>query len=267
MAIERAVRPLIQRRSAAVGAVAGAILLAGLLGGCGVVSAIHKAASTVESNKTTVDDFTSKLSSAPTSFVVTYTTTGSQPATVVYAVSPPHSVAFTVTPAQGSGTAPVDLVVNSKGTYSCTLPPPSGTGPTCTRYGKLDASGMSDLVDLYTPSHWVSFLKGVSLVAGLAGDKVTSSSMSVNGFAMKCVNLNASGVGTTTLCTTPQNLLGYVKSPSDSTTFQITKYSGTPSPTLFQIPSGAKVTTVTTSSASTTSTTVTSPTTTGTGTH
>ncbi len=263
MVIERAIRPLAQSRRAAIGAIGGAILLASLLGGCGTLSAIHKAATTIKSNKTTVDDFTSNLSSEPTSFVVTYTTSGSQPATVVYAVSPPHSVAFSVTPVQGSSTSAVHLVVNSKGTYSCIPSPPSGTGPTCTRYGKLDASGLSDLVDLYTPSHWVSFLKGVSLVAGLAGDKVTSSSMSVNGFALKCVNLDASGVGTTTLCTTPQNLLGYVKSPSDSTTFEITKYSGTPSPTLFEIPSGAKVTTVTTATTSTAA----SPTTTGTGTH
>ena len=99
---------------------------------------------------------------------------------------------------------------------------------------------------MYTPSHWISFLKGVSLVAGLSGDKVTTSTMSLNGFDMNCVDLVAKGVaGTSTICSTSQGILGYVSVASDSTTFEITSYSSSPAPSLFQLPPGATVTTTT----------------------
>jgi len=81
----------------------------------------------------------------------------------------------------------------------------------------------------------------------LAGDKVTSSTKSLNGFAMNCVDLVAKGVsGTSTICTTSQGILGFVSIASDSTSFQITNYSSSPSPSLFQLPPGATVTTPTT---------------------
>ena len=67
-------------------------------------------------------------------------------------------------------------------------------------------------------------------MAGLAGDKVTTSTMSLNGFDMNCVDLVAKGVtGTSTICSTSQGILGYVKVASDSTSFQITDYSSSPS--------------------------------------
>jgi hypothetical protein len=76
---------------------------------------------------------------------------------------------------------------------------------------------------------------------------VSSSTMSISGFNnMSCVDLVAKGVaGTSTICTTQQNILGYVKVAQDSTSFQITNYSGSPSASLFQLPPGATVTTVT----------------------
>ena len=84
-------------------------------------------------------------------------------------------------------------------------------------------------------------------MAGLAGDKVTTSTMSLNGFDMHCVDLVARGVpGTSTICSTSQGILGYVKVASDSTSFQITNFSSSPSPSLFQLPPGATVTTSTT---------------------
>ena len=113
--------------------------------------------------------------------------------------------------------------------------------------GKTDAASENKIFDLYTPSHWIDFLKGVSLVAGLAGDKVTSSTMSLNGFSMSCVDLVARGVpGMSTICSTSQGILGYVKVASDSTSFQITNYSASPSASLFQLPPGATVTPLTT---------------------
>ena len=68
--------------------------------------------------------------------------------------------------------------------------------------------------------------------------------MTVNGFAMQCVDLVAPGVpGTSTICTTAQDILGYVKVASDSTSFEITSYSASPAPSLFELPAGARITT------------------------
>jgi hypothetical protein len=84
----------------------------------------------------------------------------------------------------------------------------------------------------------------VSLVAGLSGDKVTTSTMSLNGFDMNCVDLVAKGVaGTSTICSTSQGILGYVSVASDSTSFQITDFSSSPSPSLFELPPSATITT------------------------
>ena len=53
--------------------------------------------------------------------------------------------------------------------------------------------------------------------------------------------------GTSTICSTSQGLLGYVKVAADSTSFAITNYSPSPAPSLFQLPPGATVNTLTTS--------------------
>ena len=101
----------------------------------------------------------------------------------------------------------------------------------------------------------MNFLKGLSVVAGLAGDKVTTSSKTVNGFAMSCVDLVATGQpGTSTICTTAQNILGYVSTAGSSTSFEITHYSTSPASSMFQLPPGATVTTVTVPSSTTTTT-------------
>ena len=69
--------------------------------------------------------------------------------------------------------------------------------------------------------------------------------MTLNGFNMQCVDFVAPGVaGTSTICTTPQNILGYVKVASDSTSFEITKFSASPPASLFQTPPGATITPV-----------------------
>jgi hypothetical protein len=95
-------------------------------------------------------------------------------------------------------------------------------------------------------------LNDFALAAGLAGDTVTSSHMTVNGFSMQCVDLQAPGVpGTSTICTTPQGVLGYVKVATDSTTFKMKTYSTSPPASLFALPAGAKITTVTVPSTTT----------------
>jgi hypothetical protein len=65
---------------------------------------------------------------------------------------------------------------------------------------------------------------------------------------MSCVDFVAAGVaGTSTICTTAQNILGYVKVASDAVSFEIQKFSTSPPAALFQLPPGAKVTTAQTS--------------------
>ncbi len=234
---------LLHRRLSGVAAAALALTVLGL-SGCSVVKTVEKVKNDVEGNKATIDAFTGKIQSGEaTTFQATYVTTGSAPATIVYAVRPPTGLAFTDSPS-GAGSTGVDVVVNSSGEYSCTPPPGSTSTWQCEKLGAASAAAQNKVFDLYTPSHWVAFLKDFSLAAGIAGDKVTSSSMTVNGFPMQCVDFNAPGVpGTSTICTTAQGILGYVKVASDSTSFEIKNYSGSPPASLFQLPPGAKVTT------------------------
>ena len=129
----------------------------------------------------------------------------------------PRAWRSTTPPRAGSGdTTPVHIVVNSSGEFACSQPSvtgsASGTQWTCQKLGTADAATENKIFDFYTPAHWVGFLKDFSLAAGLAGDKVSSSTMTVNGFAMNCVDLVAPGVaGTSTICTTAQGILGYVE--------------------------------------------------------
>ena len=225
-----------------------AVVVGGVgLTGCSIVSAVKKVEHNVEGNRATIDSFTGKMQSGQaTAFAATYVTTGSAPATIVYAVQPPKGLAFTDTPSAsgGSGATSVDLVVNPSGEYSCTPPSAGSSTWTCQKLAAANAAAENKLFDFYTPAHWVGFLKGFSLVAGIAGDKVTSSSMSVNGFDMQCVDLRAPGVaGTSTICTTAQGILGYVRVASDATSFEIKSYSASPPASLFQLPPGATVVT------------------------
>jgi hypothetical protein len=221
-----------------------------LLAGCGLVSSVKNVAHNVESNKSTMDEFTGSMKSGEGKpFVVTYTTTGSSPATIVYAVHPPSDLLFTDSTTGGStGKGGVDLIVNGSGEYSC-KPPPT-TGPkakrvwTCTKLGAAQAAVENQLVSIYTPAHWVAFLEGLSLAAGFAGDRVTRSSTTVNGFPMQCVDFQAPGVpGTSRICTTAQGILGYVKVATEATSFQIRSYSAAPAASMFTLPAGAIVST------------------------
>ncbi len=211
------------------------------------ISKVKQTVHNVEGNRATIDSFTQKINAGQNvPFQATYTTTGSSPATIVYAVNPStNELAFHLT-MTGQSASSTQFIVNSSGNYLCTQSS-SGSSWSCNKLDKASAADEQNVVDFYTPSHWVNFLKGVSLVAGLAGDKVSSSTMSISGFNnMSCVDLVAKGVaGTSTICTTQQNILGYVKVAQDSTSFQITNYSGSPSASLFQLPPGATVTTVT----------------------
>jgi hypothetical protein len=217
-----------------------------LAASCSAVGKIKQAVHTVEGNKATIDSFSQNLQPTNAAFEATYVTTGGSPSTIVYAVDPSSGgLAFHDTQT-GSNPSNVQVIVNASGEYLCNQSGSAGAW-TCQKLSKADAATQNKIFDIYTPSHWISFLKGVSLVAGLAGDKVTTSTKSLNGFDMQCVDLVAKGVaGTSTICSTSQGILGYVSVASDSTSFQITNYSSSPAPALFQLPPGATVTTLTT---------------------
>jgi hypothetical protein len=236
------------QRSSRIGILMAALVAIGVMGtGCSVISKVKQTVHNVEGNRATIDSFTQKINAGQNvPFQATYTTTGSSPATIVYATDPStNELAFHLT-MTGQNASSTQFIVNSSGNYLCTQSS-SDSSWSCNKLDKASAADEQNIVDFYTPSHWVNFLKGVSLVAGLAGDKVSSSTMSISGFSdMSCVDLVAKGVaGTSTICTTQQNILGYVKVAQDSTSFQITDYSGSPSSSVFQLPPGATITTVT----------------------
>jgi hypothetical protein len=161
----------------------------------------------------------------------------------VYAVQPPKDLAFSEVPAGGSTVSQVHIIANSSGEYFCTPPaPPASPRWLCQKLNPVTAANRNKIFNFYTPAHWVAFLRGLSIAAGLAGDKITSSTMTVNGFQLSCIDLRASGVpGTSTICTTPQGILGYVKVATDPTSFEIKSFTTSPSPSLFRLPPGAKV--------------------------
>ncbi|HEY1829159.1 MAG TPA: hypothetical protein VGG38_02830 [Acidimicrobiales bacterium] len=210
---------------------------------CSALKKINVAVHDVRGNKTVVDNFNSKLNTAPTTFEAVYTTTGSNPATVTYAAQLPKDVAFTVTSTGSGSTAPVHLVQNASGEYACDQS--SGTW-SCDKIDGIAASTQNALIDFYTPGHWVRFLSGFALAAGFAGDQVSTSTMSLNGFSMNCIDLVTPGTsGKSTICSTSQGVLGFVQTVGDSTSFEITKFSSSPAASLFELPPGAKITTVT----------------------
>ena len=235
--------PIAGRHRAAVLALA-VLVSCSALAGCGLAKAVKKIADTVQANKAVIDLFTTTLKSGqPAQFEVTYATTGSSPSKIVYAVQPPGRLAFADTQT-GSGAAlgSVRLIVNSSGEFACTTAA-RRSGWSCEKPPKARAATEQKLLDFYTPAHWVAFLQDFSLAAGFAGDKISSSTITVNGFAMQCVDFQASGIpGKSKICTTAQHLLGYVQVASQSTGFEITSYSASPAASAFQLPAGAKIT-------------------------
>jgi hypothetical protein len=224
-----------------VAALASALILAGAAAaGCSVVNKINHIKHAVDNNRAAIKAFTTDLKNAKTKPVqVTYVTTGSARSTITYAVRPPSDLAFTETAgSQGSSTR---LVANSAGEYSCSQASAS-SGWTCQKLAKASAAAQNALFSIYTPAHWATFLEAVSIGAGLAGDKVKTSTRTVNGFSLSCVNLYAQRAGTSSICTTKQGILGYVKAAAQSTAFEIKSYSPAPPASAFQLPPGATIT-------------------------
>lgn len=236
-----------RRIGAAIAATAA--LLAGTgAAGCSVVNAVRHVTSTVTANRAAIDAFASSLKpGTATPFEVTYETTDGSRATIVYAVRPPRDIAFAETSggSGGAGTVTLRLIANSSGEYSCASLPAGSASPgwACQKLGASNAAAQNQIIGLYTPAHWVAFLSGLSIAAGFAGDKVTSSTMTVNGITLHCVNFRThSASGTSTICSTAQGLLGYVRVAGNPVGFEIKSFTASPSAALFRLPAGTKVT-------------------------
>lgn len=224
------------RIAAAFGAL---VMLSAASAGCSVVAKINGIRHGVDSNRAAINAFTDGLRNGKAvPFQATYVTTGSSPVTVTYAVQPAVNVSFSET---GTGASASKLIASPSGSYACSHAP-SAAHWFCKKLSKANAVAQNQLFAIYTPGHWVSFLHLFAIGAGLAGDKVTTSSKTINGFSMNCVDLFAKGQGTSTICTTHQNILGYVKVAAQSTAFEIKSYTSAPPASAFRLPPGATVT-------------------------
>jgi hypothetical protein len=79
----------------------------------------------------------------------------------------------------------------ASGAYSCSPPSSASARWTCQQLGKAGVATKNKILDFYTPSHWIVFLREFALAAGFAGDKVGSSATTVTGFSMKYVDFQA----------------------------------------------------------------------------
>jgi hypothetical protein len=214
------------------------------LSGCGVVKAIehhveNKVLNSLTGHNKVMNAFTTKISTnlnAP--YEATYVTTGSSPATITFATSPPKDFLFE------GGTSSGRLLQNSTGSYTC-LKSTTG-GWSCTKLSTSTFDTAKLAYALYSGKYWVTFLKIYSTVAGLAGVTIKASSMTVNGFPLSCVVVNGGkqNPGTSTWCETSTGILAYVQAASNGTAFELKSYSTNPSSSLFALPAGATVSTI-----------------------
>jgi hypothetical protein len=152
-----------------------------------------------------------------------------QKTTVTIAQAPPKSNFST----QGGS-----VINNGKTTYYCSTTTGS---PQC-----LSVSGTNPLLGLeglFSPAIALGALAEAKqgLVSRFLGIKVSSSSASFAGQPSTCVTVSVRGKSGK-YCVTKQGLLSY--SGSSSSYFQLTKYSATPSASLFSLPAGATTATL-----------------------
>lgn len=237
------------RRQVALSAVVIVTAAVGL-GGC---TALHKAVNAVKAvhnalhGDAAINSLTSKLKTSDTSaYEVTYVTTGSSPATIEYAASPPHGFAFDADTPNGR----LDVFQGSAGQFACTKSSSGGSASaswSCLKIQGTEVDTYKAMYALYSGSYWIDFLKIYSAVAALHGVTITSSTMSVNGFSLQCA-LVKSGSGsnatTSTWCVTSQGILGYVSVSQKSADFEIKSYTSSPPASLFALPSGATISTI-----------------------
>jgi hypothetical protein len=126
----------------------------------------------------------------------------------------------------------------------------SGSTTTTTKAGGLQcltqsgASPLSGLVNAFSPALLLNVLNEakVSAEARALGIHVTESTQKFAGQNATCLSATVRGQ-TGKYCVTNQGLLAYIGGTGGST-FKMTKYSGSPSPSLFKLPANATTVTI-----------------------
>jgi hypothetical protein len=220
-------------------------------------SAINKAVNAVKAvhnllhGSAAINSLTSKIQAGDltSSYDATWVTTGSAPATVSYAATPPHDFSLVDTTSSRTQTR---LFTNTAGQFECTRSSPSATWQCLkTDVSSLNTSKLA--YALYSGAYWIDFLKIYSVAAALHGVTITSASMTVNGFKLSCAVVVSGKTPNQTrseVCVTSQGILGYVSVAAKAAEFKIKSYSSSPPPSLFQVPAGATVTTIPTTTTS-----------------
>jgi hypothetical protein len=231
-----------------------AALLSGTLVMCGMSASACSAIGAIKKVSTAVHDISggNKAVSAweaqvakgdTAKYQVSYETTGPGGSTVTYASDPPSSFALDVPGSNGSGT--FDYIQNGATGYYCSQT--SGKW-TCIKEATSGSSNTySSLFEIYQGSYWLGFLKYYEAAAALEGVTVKNTTMSKNGFNLSCIvieNSKAQTNGGTFCYVTSTGVLGYTHSNGSNSSFEIKSYSSSPSSSLFQLPSGATITTL-----------------------
>lgn len=246
-ASRRAFCPIRTRRAGAL--VAGVLSVTIGMSGCAVTNAINAAHAVVDAARNLKGLESEIQKGEKVSYEASYKSTGgsSTPATVTFAQAPGGKYAY-MTPSSGS-TGGTDFVANGKDEYTCSQ---SGSGASwsCTESPESSTSSIdADPFYAMTGAYYYSIIEGLSVVAAVAGFKVTNSTTTVNGISLRCVAVKGKSNGQTEddeWCVTSDGILGLVKDTSsessDNSAFTITRLTRNPPASVFNPPKGASVT-------------------------
>ncbi|HEX3334160.1 MAG TPA: hypothetical protein VHS57_07450 [Acidimicrobiales bacterium] len=174
-------------------------------------------------------------------YEATYTAVnGGQRETVTIAQAPPKSYFNAST---GS------VINNGKTTYFCSQKS-SGGGEQC-----ITENGTSPLLgleDLFSPTAAVAALTEAKqglvsrTIARALGVNVSTSSGNYGGQSATCISVSARGKGAGKYCITNKGILAYATTSNNagSNYFELTKFSSSPSSSLFSTPAGATTVTI-----------------------
>ena len=149
-----------------------------------------------------------------------------------------------------NGSGGTDFSANGKNQYDCTQASSGGAWSCVESAQPANTSGFNgDPFYIYTGAYYYTIIESLSVVAALAGYKVTNSTTHVSGISLKCVAFSGKSNGVSQndkWCVTKDGILGLVKDTSsnsgDNSSFEITGLNRSPSSSIFQPPKGASIT-------------------------
>ena len=162
--------------------------------------------------------------------VYTYSGAGQSGTTVTVEQDPPKSVFIT----DGG-----EVLATGTATYYCS----TGAAAQCVNAGSGSANPLAGLSDVFSANNVLSAIRQAEAdaAAHAQGYNASFSTQSFGGVSADCVTLTASNQ-TGKYCVTHNGILAY--SGTSTASFQLTSYSGNPSPSDFSLPAGATITSV-----------------------